>query len=51
MSRAIRSYPVEQQKAVVERRLRNKTGGLGYFAALNWTPKKAQLPTPTRKDG
>jgi hypothetical protein len=33
MSKAIKSYPESQRKAVVARRLASNTGGLGYLAA------------------
>jgi hypothetical protein len=35
MAKGISSYPKEQQKSVVLRRLKNNTGGLGYLAALD----------------
>lgn len=34
MSKPIRSYPKDEQKKVVERRIQGKTGGLGYLSAL-----------------
>jgi hypothetical protein len=43
MTRALRSYPPEERKEVVKRRLLKKSGGLGYLAALDYGkphPKK-----------
>jgi len=34
VTKPIRSYPEEQRAKVVERRLRGKTGGLGYLSAV-----------------
>ena len=36
MAKAIRSYTKAEQPAVVARRLKNKTGGLGELAAKGW---------------
>jgi hypothetical protein len=41
MTKAISSYPEDQRKAVVARRLAEKKGGLGYLAALDYQRKKA----------
>lgn len=35
MSKAIRSYPEKERKAVIEHRANSNTGGLGYLAALD----------------
>ena len=35
MSKAIRSYPKDKQKEVIKRRLAEKKGGLGYWAAVD----------------
>lgn len=34
MAKAIRSYPKQDQKNVINRRLQNATGGLGYLSAV-----------------
>ena len=41
MSKPIKSYPREQRASVIERRLREKKGGLGYWSAVD--AKKRQL--------
>lgn len=33
MSKSIRSYPEEERRMVVKRRLESNTGGIGYWAA------------------
>ena len=35
MSRSIRSYPEEYRKAAVIKRLKGRTGGIGFLAALD----------------
>jgi hypothetical protein len=35
MTKSIRSFPKKDQKAVAERRVAAKTGGLGYLGALD----------------
>jgi hypothetical protein len=35
MSKAIRSYPQPERRGVISRRLERKSGGLGYWAALD----------------
>lgn len=39
MSKAISSYPEDQRRAVVERRLKNPGNGNGYFAARDAAEK------------
>lgn len=46
MSKGISSYPVKDRKKVVERRLKNKTGGLGYLGALDY---KSKVKDPTEE--
>ena len=42
MSKSLKSYPESKRAEVVSRRLRNKTGGLGYLAALDYQVKKVK---------
>ena len=35
MSKPIKSYPRDQRAAVIERRLKEKKGGLGYWSAVD----------------
>ena len=42
MSKAIRSYPKQEQGKVIARRLGGKTGGLGYLAAKDAEKAKAK---------
>lgn len=42
MSKPIRSYPESERAKVVARRLQNKTGGCGYWAAIDYQNKKAK---------
>jgi hypothetical protein len=35
MSKPIKSYPREQRASVIERRLKEKKGGIGYWAAVD----------------
>lgn len=52
MSKSIRSFPVGQRKAVADKRVAQKSGGLGYLAAqdaLNQEIRKQivkNLPVP-----
>jgi len=48
MTKAIRSYPKEQQAEVVKRRLAEKTGGMGNWAAKNW-PGEQEKKAPEKK--
>lgn len=41
MSKPIKSYPREQRASVIERRLKEKSGGLGYWSAVD--AQKRQL--------
>ena len=41
MSKSIASYPESERSAVVERRLRNETGGIGYWSAKDYKAAKA----------
>lgn len=36
MTRALRSYPASQRFEIARRRIAAKTGGLGYFAAVDF---------------
>jgi hypothetical protein len=40
MSKGIRSYPESIRDQVVQRRMRSKTGGLGYLAAAAYYDKQ-----------
>lgn len=42
MSKGISNYPEYARADIVARRLRNKTGGLGYLAALDYQNRKAK---------
>ena len=45
MSKAIRSYPKEEQHKVVQRRINGKTMGLGYLSAVayaEWSRQKKE---------
>ena len=46
MTRSIRSYPEWQRREVIRRRLRDKTGGLGYQAALDAMAKLHIMEIP-----
>lgn len=35
MSKSIRSYPQSERRAIVSRRIDRKSGGLGYWAAVD----------------
>ncbi len=35
MSKSLRSMKSEERKAAIDRRIRNNTGGLGYWAAMD----------------
>lgn len=50
MTKSINSYPEAQQRVVVERRLRNKSGGSGYWAAVQ-AAEKLGIPVPSGKGG
>jgi hypothetical protein len=43
MSKAIRSYPQSERRSVVSRRLEHKTGGLGYWAAVDAQKHQGQV--------
>jgi hypothetical protein len=47
MTKSISSYPEAQQRVVVERRLRNKSGGSGYWAAVQ-AAEKLGIPVPSK---
>ena len=47
MTKSISSYPEAQQRVVVERRLRNKSGGSGYWAAVQ-AAEKLGIPIPSK---
>lgn len=40
MSRSLRSYPQEFRESVIERRLKENTKGLGYWAAVDAQNKR-----------
>lgn len=42
MSKAIKSYPIDERKSVVTRRLREKKGGNGYHAAKDYEGRKGK---------
>lgn len=48
MTKAISSYPESERKAVIERRLRTKSGGSGYLAALK-AAEKLGIPVPNKQ--
>lgn len=35
MSKSLRSMKPEERKQAIDRRIRNKTGGLGYWAVMD----------------
>lgn len=35
MAKSIRSYPASERRAVIARRIDRKSGGLGYWAAID----------------
>lgn len=42
MTKAIRSYPESERRSVINRRLKNNTGGIGYYSAVDaveWAKK------------
>jgi len=43
MSKAIRSYPQSERRNVITRRLERKSGGLGYWAALDAQKLQGQV--------
>jgi len=43
MSKAISSYPQSERRAVVSRRLDRKSGGLGYWAAVDAQKHQGQV--------
>jgi hypothetical protein len=43
MSKAISSYPQSERRAVVSRRLDRKSGGLGYWAAMDAQKHQGQV--------
>lgn len=49
MSEAIRKYPEGQREAVVARRLKGKTGGLGYLSAQDFVARKGEQAKRARK--
>lgn len=49
MTKSISSYPEAQQRVVVERRLRNKSGGSGYWAAVQ-AAEKLGIPIPSKSN-
>lgn len=56
MTKPISSYPEDQQRRVIERRLKTKSGGSGYWAAVQAAEKlgipvtqKSSKPRPQRE--
>lgn len=47
MTKSIASYPIEQQPAVIRRRLTSKTQGSGYWAAVR-AAEALGLPVPSQ---
>jgi len=43
MTKAIRSYPQSERRSVISRRLEHKTGGLGYWGALDAQKHQGQV--------
>jgi hypothetical protein len=43
MSKAIRSYPQSEKRVVVSRRSERKSGGLGYWAAVDAQKHQGQV--------
>lgn len=43
MAKAIRSYPQSERKSVIARRMERKTGGLGYWAAVDAQKHQGQV--------
>jgi len=43
MSKSIRSYPQSERRSVVSRRLDRKSGGLGYWAAVDAQKHQGQV--------
>jgi len=43
MSKSIRSYPQSERRSVVTRRIDHKTGGLGYWAAVDAQKHQGQV--------
>jgi len=44
MTKAIRSYPKSEQIEVANKRVNNKTMGLGYWAAVDYFNKLNKIP-------
>ena len=53
MTKSIRSYPKYERDNIVNKRLANHTGGLGYWAAVDAIEaiKKAKIKESKEKDG
>ncbi len=43
MSKSIRSYPQSERRSVISRRLERKSGGLGYWAAVDAQKQQGQV--------
>jgi hypothetical protein len=43
MTKSIASYPQSEKRVVISRRLERKTGGLGYWAALDAQKRQGQV--------
>ena len=48
MSKAIRSYPKDQQERVIDRRIASNTKGLGYWAAVDAKKAKEKKSKTTK---
>jgi hypothetical protein len=45
MTKAIRSYPKAEQYAVAQRRVNQKTLGLGYWSAVEYLKRSGRVAT------
>ena len=43
MSKSIRSYPQAEKRVVISRRLDRKSGGLGYWAAVDAQKRQGEV--------
>jgi hypothetical protein len=43
MAKSIRSYPQPERRSVISRRLERKSGGLGYWAAVDAQKHQGQV--------
>lgn len=45
MSKGLRNYPKHEQREIMRRRLEKSTGGLGYWAAVDYQARLAKQET------